>query len=59
MGTLKKFLSEAKSELETYVTSEALSIDAELGDEDYIRELIGELVPLALRIKDKVKEVAV
>lgn len=58
MGTLKKFLSEAKSELETYVTSEALSIDAELGDEDYIRELIGELVPLALRIKDKVKEVA-
>ena len=32
MGTLKKFLSEAKSELETYVTSEALSIDAELGD---------------------------
>lgn len=59
MGTLKKFLSEAKSELETYVTSEALSIDAELGDEDYIRELIGELVPLALRIKDKVKEMAV
>lgn len=59
MGALKKFLSEAKSELETYVTSEALSIDAELGDEDYIRELIGELVPLALRIKDKVKEVAV
>lgn len=58
MGALKKFLSEAKSELETYVTSEALSIDAELGDEDYIRELIGELVPLALRIKDKVKEVA-
>ena len=58
MGTLKKFLSEAKSELETYATSEALSIDAELGDEDYIRELIGELVPLALRIKDKVKEVA-
>lgn len=58
MGTLKKFLSEAKSELEIYVTSEALSIDAELGDEDYIRELIGELVPLALRIKDKVKEVA-
>ena len=59
MGTLKKFLSEAKSELETYVTSEALSIDAELGDEDYIRELIGELVALALRIKDKVKEMAV
>ena len=59
MGALKKFLSEAKSELETYVTSEALSIDAELGDEDYIRELIGELVPLALRIKDKVKEMAV
>ena len=59
MGTLKKFLSEDKSELETYVTSEALSIDAELGDEDYIRELIGELVPLALRIKDKVKEMAV
>lgn len=58
MGTLKKFLSEAKSELETYVTSEALSIDAEVGDKDYIRELIGELVPLALRIKDKVKEVA-
>lgn len=58
MGTLKKFLSEAKSELETYVTSEALSIDAEVGDKDYIRELIGELVPLALRIQDKVKEVA-
>lgn len=54
MGGLKKFLCTTKSELETYLNSKTLNLNAEAGDNDYIKEMIGELVPLALHVKDKV-----
>lgn len=43
-----------KSELETYLNSKTLNLNAEAGDNDYIKEMISELVPLALHVKDKV-----